>query len=501
MNPLCIRDKTMREALEDPECFGKILPGDTWKAWRVILIASQGEPLTGDEREIFTQLTKRPHEPDAPVDELWGIVGRRGGKTRAFSVLAAYLAAFIDYTAVQAPGERLKLALLAQTTKTATKAHSYIEGIFRGVPELAALIDGDPTADMIRLNVGIDIEVFAANFRTVRGETLIGALCDEAALWRDDKSQNPDAEILDALRPGLATTEGPLCVFTSPYARRGAVWESYKRDFGPEGDPSILVVQAPSLTMHPTLSRSVVEKAYQRDPASAAAEFGAEFRRDIENFVSIEAVEACVVRGVREVAPVTGQRYGAFVDVSGGRSDSHTLAIAHLDGEVVHLDAVREIKGTSPDAVTQEFAELCKSYGIHAVTGDNFGAEWIVERFQAHGIRYERSEKNRSQIYIEWLPILNSERCRLLDHPKLISQFAALERRTTKGTGRDIIDHPQVKGAHDDISNAVAGAIVFVNNIARPLRITPELRAMAKQPRGSRRFEGGGSFPDRIRGY
>ena len=39
----------------------------------------------------------------------------------------------------------------------------------------------------------------------------------------------------------------------------------------------VLVAQAPSRTMNSTLKQSVVDRAYERDPASAAAEFGARF--------------------------------------------------------------------------------------------------------------------------------------------------------------------------------------------------------------------------------
>ena len=50
---------SMREALNDPAILGSVLPGDTWQAWRVVLIASQGELLTNDERAIVTALTGR----------------------------------------------------------------------------------------------------------------------------------------------------------------------------------------------------------------------------------------------------------------------------------------------------------------------------------------------------------------------------------------------------------------------------------------------------------
>lgn len=464
MNPLCKRLCTMREALDDPEIFGAVLSGETWLPWRSILIAAMGEGLTEEERWYFTTLTGREREPMRPVEELWSVVGRRGGKTRAMSVLGVYLACLIDYRDVQAPGERLKLAVLAAHTKQATKALNYMLGTIQRAPALADMLDGDATADTIRLTTGIDIEVAAANFRTVRGDTLIGALCDELALWRSDNSLNPDEEILEAIRPGLATTEGPLCVLSSPYARKGELWKTYQRDYGPEGDPAILVLRAASRVMHPTLSQSVIDRAYSRDAAKASAEYGAEFRKDLEAYITIEAVQACMPSGLREIAPATGILYSAFTDLAGGGADAMTLAIGHMENDVAVLDAVREVRGPSPDAIAEEFAALCKSYRVSTVKGDRYGGEWPRERFKTHGITYQVSEQSKTEIYAAFLPVLNSGRCQLLNVPKLEAQLVSLERRTTRGTGRDVIDHPQQKGAHDDVANAVAGVLVNLSS-------------------------------------
>ena len=49
----------------------------------------------------------------------------------------------------------------------------------------------------------------------------------------------------------------------------------------------------------------MIDEAYEADPASAAAEYGAEFRTDVETFVAREAVEACVALGVRERPPMS----------------------------------------------------------------------------------------------------------------------------------------------------------------------------------------------------
>ncbi|UYO37700.1 hypothetical protein KQX62_13175 [Rhodopseudomonas palustris] len=41
-----------------------------------------------------------------------------------------------------------------------------------------------------------------------------------------------------------------------------------------------------------------------------------------------------------------------------------------------------------------------------------------------------------------------------MDNPRLISQLAALERKTSR-RGKDTIDHPPA--GHDDVANVVAG--------------------------------------------
>jgi len=211
--------------------------------------------------------------------------------------------------------------------------------------------------------------------------------------------------------------------------------------------------------MNPTLPKSVVDKAVARDPDAAAAEYGAEFRTDIADFVSRDAVEACVSLGVRERPYVAGVQYRAFVDPSGGASDSFTLAIGHAEGEKRVQDAVREYRPPfSPDATCKEIADFLKgTYKIKAVTGDRYAGEWVVERFRKNGITYKHSDKTKSELYVEVLALINSGRADLLDHPKTLNQFCGLERRTSR-QGKDSVDH--APGAHDDLCNAVAGALV-----------------------------------------
>jgi len=334
----------LREALNDPALLGHALPGDSWKPWRALLIASMGEALTDDERAIFKQLTGREREPNARVEEFVAVKGRRaGGSSATGKALIPYLAGLCSHPSLAA-GERGILLCIAADQRQADVILDYAEAALRGSPMLTQLIE-TRTARELRLNNGITVEVRAADFRRLRGLTFIGCIADEVAFWMNEESSNPDAEILNAVRPGLATTGGPLFLISSPYARKGELWRTYKQHYGAGGDAAILVAQGSSRDFNATLPQSVIDRAMERDPASAAAEYGGEFRKDVEDFIGLEAVLACVAAGVRERERDHRRAYYAFVDPAGGSGlDSMTLAIGYRDivSKTIFVDAIRE---------------------------------------------------------------------------------------------------------------------------------------------------------------
>jgi hypothetical protein len=154
-----------------------------------------------------------------------------------------------------------------------------------------------------------------------------------------------------------------LCA-SSPYAKRGSLYDAFQRHYAKDGDP-VLVWKAPTRTMNPTVSQSVIDAAMERDASDAAAEWMAEFRSDLESFISRESVLACVDVGIRERPPTAGVTYQCFVDPSGGSNDSMTCCIGHSEGNRVIVDAVREIVAPfDPDSAVDEFVRLFASYGI-----------------------------------------------------------------------------------------------------------------------------------------
>jgi hypothetical protein len=458
---------TIIEALDDAVLFAPHFRGDTWAGWRVFLKALFALPLDLAELAIYTEHTGRTDPPSRQQAEAALIVGRRGGKSRILALVAVFLATFRDYTPYLAPGEMGTVAVIAANRPQARAIFRYASGLLKAVGLLAPMI-ADENTEAITLTNRTVIEISTASFRTVRGATLIACLCDEIAFWRQEEtSANPDLEILRALRPGLASVPGSMLLLaSSPYAKRGELYAAYRRHFGIEG-ARVLVWRASTASMNPVIDPEIIAEAYQSDPEAARAEYGAEFRDDLADFVTHETVDAVTMWGRRELPPMPGIGYSAFCDPSGGVSDAMTLAVAHLGTDAVCvLDAALEIRPPfDPEAAVAECSTLLRRFGISRVTGDRYAGEWPVARFREHGIAFEQSARPKSDIYHDLLPLLNAKRVELIDNPRLAAQLVGLERRVGR-TGRDSIDHSP--GGHDDLANSVAGVLVGLDLDRRP---------------------------------
>ena len=203
----------------------------------------------------------------------------------------------------------------------------------RGSPRV-----GQPTKEIrteartIELNNGITIAVKTSDYRAVRGLTVVCSIADEVCFW-DSQGVNPDKEIFQALRPAMATIpEAKLLVISSSYAKYGVVFEAHRCYFGKD-DATVLVWQAPTTTMNPSISEEFVQAEIEQDPDAGRSEWLALFREDIEAAFSLESIEQCVIPGRQELLPAQSLSYVAFVDPSGGRRDQFIVAIAHRQKE------------------------------------------------------------------------------------------------------------------------------------------------------------------------
>src|SRR6266567_2173920 len=299
--------------MNDELIFGKtfrprLLRGDTWKSWRAFLAVLFGLAISDEARALYEKHTGRMDLPEEPFREAYAICGRRSGKSVVAAMAAIFLSCFRDYRGLLAPGEIGVLPIVAPDRKQCRVILNYIAGFFEASPSLATMVK-TRLKESIELTNRIRIEVHTASFRTVRGYTAIGCILDEVAFLRSEDSANPDSELIAAITPALSTIPGAVLLgISTPYARRGVLWANYREHYGKAGAP-VLIWRASSKEMNPTLSQAVIATAYLRDAASARAEYGGEFRDDIESLFSAEIIEQRVVPGRFELPPTSGTTY------------------------------------------------------------------------------------------------------------------------------------------------------------------------------------------------
>ena len=240
------------------------------------------------------------------------------------------------------------------------------------------------------------------------------------------------------------------------------MFQTFDKHFGAKGDPLILVAKGSSRDFNPTLDQGTIDRAVQRDPAAAKAEWFGEFRNDLENFFTREALLACVDRDVLSRPPDPAFTYTAFCDpATGSGADAMALAIVHVrDGIAVPDITIQTKPPFSAAAVVDDWGPLLRAYRCPTVYGDNFGAGLVRDLFQQRiGVNYiSHGVPSKSQIYLTALTYVNSQQCRLFDIPRLLDQALLLERSPGRD-GHDSVDH--AFGAHDDLINAYAGAVVM----------------------------------------
>jgi hypothetical protein len=243
--------------------------------------------------------TSARSSPDKPLRELWLEIGRRGGKSRICSLIAVYLATVVDHSASLVPGETGVVLLCAPSQRQARVLLGYVIAFLRATPALASMVTRE-TEFSVELSNGIAIEVRSGNFKTVRGFTIIAAIVDELAfLPASEDSAIPDTELMNALRPAMASIPGSLLICSStPHAQAGEFHRAHGKFFANEDSDDIAFFNASTLVANPALDARVVEQAFQDDAVVAASEYGLDgfvsFRSDVESFVSLEVLNSAV---------------------------------------------------------------------------------------------------------------------------------------------------------------------------------------------------------------
>ena len=94
------------------------------------------------------------------VVELWCVIGRRGGKSRAIAGLLVYLATMVDYCAFQlVSGEHGVVLCLARTQEQSQVVLEYVAGIIEAAPILAKMVIRRAADSLTLFNRGATIVI------------------------------------------------------------------------------------------------------------------------------------------------------------------------------------------------------------------------------------------------------------------------------------------------------------------------------------------------------
>jgi hypothetical protein len=481
-------------AMGDDRLFGPMFAGPSWDNWRTVLRGAFALPMSPSEREFFRSVSNR-EPPGKRVKELDIIAGRRSGKDSVASAIAAYAAVTFRSSGKVRPGERPLVMLLGADRAQARSLLNYVKGYFAEIAPFKAMLTRE-VLDGVELSTGIDILVSTADYRATRGRTILLAIFNEGAFWPSENSASPDVETFRAVQPSLATLgdEAMTIMISSAYKRSGLLYDRWKRFYGTD-DANTLVIHARTTDLNPTISQATIDAALADDPESAKAEWLSLWRDDLAGYIDRITVEACVDFGITMRSRQSGFQYTSWIDASSGQSkDSMCGCVGHREGDTCVIDVIIEIKPPfDPASAVAQIATTLKGYGITRTIGDRWALGFVANEFSRHGIVLEYSDKNRSDIYREALPIIRSKRARLLDSDRMVNQFCNLERRAMPGGG-ERIDHPQRGGHHDDVVLVVCGCLVaLASPVTGAEAIIEHYRRMVEEPG---RFRGNTDFDD-----
>ncbi len=435
-------------------------------AQRTILKATYGLNLDPAELDIYRRGTDREIYEPREHNEATFIVGRRGGKTSRIGAIIAVYEACRDHGLK--PGEHAYVVLVAPVTKQAQIAFRFILNYILDSPPLNKKVV-KIRKDEIELDNGITIACYPCSQVTIRGLSVVAAVLDELGFWRDDvTAANPAEEVLNALRPAMATfATHRLIKISTPYRKDGVLW----RDFHQRAEHDYLVWQLPSAEMNPTISSNFLEKERQRNEESYQREYLAQFTDHVESWIGPEILEQCVIKSSTEWPRVTDAIYAAAIDPA-FKGDDFALAIAHrTPGGTIILDYTATWTGTREaplgyEWVCNEIARILKRYELNTIVGDQHCAAIIKQEFLKLGISYREwtfGAGTRLEIFGNLKHLFIQRKIQIPDDPELQRQVLSLkEHKTHRGN----IDVRPAYAAKDDLAVAVAlAAFQLSNNI------------------------------------
>lgn len=357
----------------------------------------------------------------------------------------------------------------------------------------------------------------------LRGRGNIITILDEIAFFVND-GKSSAYEIYRAITPATkqftpknpkdkriptGPTEGRVILISSPDAKQGFFFEQYQTSLSKTvASRDMLMIQAPTWEVNPSLTREDYEVEYAKDPSAFDTEYGAQFSdrvrgwiensKDLTDCVNLESRP--LVRGLPKEPFFAGVDFGLA-------HDGTAISLTHLkDGKISlgyheiwypkkswkdsnpHLEVplteyahgLKDIDRLDIDEIVKWFDALTKRFYIEKGVFDQYAGHIFEQALHKVGLHQFEMKKfttaESSEIYTNAKLLMLTQQLNLYDYPipEIKKDFGIetelhsphiqelLELQSTSG-GKNIIvvEAPNISGKHDDFSDSYMRSVML----------------------------------------
>lgn len=471
-------------------------------------------------------------EQDHDRRELLLVCGRRSGK----STMSAMIGTYETYKLLRKSnpqkyygmpeGTSIQICAVATSMDQAAILYKEVRRHFNNCDFFRPFMDNETQTQALfstpqDLDTGqkpsVRITFYSSVAKGLRGPANIVGILDEAAFF-NKSGQASAQEVYQALSPSLAqfspkdpndsskplgTSEGRLIMISSPYDKSGLLYEQCELALsGSAGAKGLLMIQAPTWEVNPTISVDYFEKEYEKDPIIFLTEFGAEFTDKVKTWIERdEDLLACVNEDAKPLVkgkPLEPHYMGLDLAVKGDRTvvsltkveDNKIKLVYHEQWQAKtnwydinpHLDKpmtsyaerLQDQEILDFEEIADWIKEITKRFYVAEGLFDSFEGLGFEQLLQKRGINQvkmknimstsasEHYQSFKNMMYLEQLELYNYVKHQSDVEPTAIAPYLQemldLE-STAKGKRLLIVEAPKVRGKHDDFADSLVRAV------------------------------------------
>jgi hypothetical protein len=416
-------------------------------------------------RQLFGDVDRFP-----PVTRavLVAVCGARGGKSYILSALYSLYRALYADLSTMAPGEVAVALVVAPDLGLAHQTLNYAKGAVEASDELRPLVIAD-NADSLVLRrpdgqvVSILCRAAGRGGGGLRGKSLVSAVLDECAFFRDQSYVVNDRDVFKAVSPRVLPG-GAVVIASTPWAEAGLLFDEFKLNYG--HPVTAIAVTAPTLLMLPTQRNiDAVAREEQRDPDNAEREFGAQFM-SVGSGTFFDR-DSCVID--ESAQPATNATRGVRVGVGGDLAlvrDAAALVVVHeKDGHFTVAEVVEKKPARGAplklSEVTKDFAAVAKRHGANEIEVDQHEIEAAREHLpdDVSLVECVGGQQGKVDTYSKVRDLLHTKRIHIPpQYQRLANQLRDVIKKPTSGGGMRIYS-PHKNNVHGDIVSAFVLAV------------------------------------------